>query len=104
MQVQAIAREKNVTIPADMLETAGKFGLRASALNAYIAMQGIFFTGFILRTLPYFRDRILADPLFLFKVGAEVLIDSGALAGRTYLTIDLRMEVLFAWPLLDEAT
>ncbi len=28
--------------------------------------------------MPYFRDRILADPLFLFKVGAEVVIDSGA--------------------------
>lgn len=36
------------------------------------------FTGFLCRTLPYFRDRILADPLFLFKVGAEVVIDSGA--------------------------
>ncbi len=27
--------------------------------------------------MPYFRDRILADNMFLFKVGAEVLIDSG---------------------------
>lgn len=31
----------------------------------------------IARSVPYLRDRILADPLFLFKIGAEVVIDSG---------------------------
>jgi hypothetical protein len=34
-------------------------------------------TSLIARNIPYLRDRILADKLFLFKVGAEVLIDSG---------------------------
>lgn len=43
-----------------------------------LCVQGLVFTGLLCRTMPYFRDRILADPLFLFKVGAEVVIDSGA--------------------------
>ncbi|KAG2423210.1 hypothetical protein HXX76_015467 [Chlamydomonas incerta] len=60
-----------------MLEVAKKFGLRSSVLNAFLAAQGLVFTGMLCRTMPYFRDRILADPLFLFKVGAEVVIDSG---------------------------
>lgn len=76
-EVEAFAVEKKISIPADMLEVAKKYGLRASVLNAFVAAQGLVFTGFLCRTLPYFRDRILADPLFLFKVGAEVVIDSG---------------------------
>ncbi|GFR48372.1 hypothetical protein Agub_g10262 [Astrephomene gubernaculifera] len=76
-EVEAAAAEKKVSLPADMLEIAKKYGLRSSVLNAFFAARGMFFTGFVVRTLPYFRDRILADPMFLFKVGAEVVIDSG---------------------------
>ncbi|KXZ42750.1 hypothetical protein GPECTOR_120g417 [Gonium pectorale] len=76
-EVEAFAAEKKLSLPADMLEVAKKYGLRSSVLTAFAAAQGLFITGFLVRTMPYFRDRILADPLFLFKVGAEVVIDSG---------------------------
>mmetsp|Transcript_1905 Transcript_1905/g.2968 ORF Transcript_1905/g.2968 Transcript_1905/m.2968 type:complete len:403 (-) Transcript_1905:443-1651(-) len=74
-QVEAFCKEKGVTLPADMLETTAKFGLRAKMLTAFCAQTG--FSGYLCRTMPYMRDRILADPLFLFKIGAEVVIDSG---------------------------
>ncbi|GIL81612.1 hypothetical protein Vretimale_1224 [Volvox reticuliferus] len=76
-EVEAFAAEKKMRLPADMLEVAKKYGLRLSVLNAFVAAQGLLLSGLLCRTMPYFRDRILADPLFLFKVGAEVLIDSG---------------------------
>lgn len=60
--------------------------LKSNMLNcghlSHLYAQGAFFTGFLMRTMPYFRDRIIADQLFLFKVGAEVLIDSGMYAGE----------------------
>ena len=40
-------------------------------------MQGMFLAGFLVRNVPFFRDRILMDKMFLFKVGAEIAIDSG---------------------------
>lgn len=49
-------------------------------LRLLIGLQAGGLAGLLVRTVPYFRDRILADNLFLFKIGAEVLIDSGALA------------------------
>lgn len=76
-EVEVFMKEKNIQLPADMLETAKKFGLRLSALNAYAAVQGTLLSGFLARSIPFFRDRILADPKFLFKVGVEVVIDSG---------------------------
>ena len=41
-------------------------------------MQRSRFGGWLARTLPFLRDRMLADPRFLFIVCAEVGIDSGA--------------------------
>eukprot|EP00197_Chlamydomonas_leiostraca_P015215 CAMPEP_0202886002 /NCGR_PEP_ID=MMETSP1391-20130828/41951_1 /ASSEMBLY_ACC=CAM_ASM_000867 /TAXON_ID=1034604 /ORGANISM="Chlamydomonas leiostraca, Strain SAG 11-49" /LENGTH=362 /DNA_ID=CAMNT_0049569265 /DNA_START=170 /DNA_END=1260 /DNA_ORIENTATION=+ len=76
-EVEAMCKDKGISLPQDMLEVAAKYGLRLSAVNTYFALQGAFFTGFLMRSMPYFRDRIIADQLFLFKVGAEVLIDSG---------------------------
>jgi hypothetical protein len=35
--------------------------------------------------MPFFRDRILSDPRFLFKVGAEVVIDSGEEVATNYI-------------------
>ena len=42
-----------------------------------LCAQSMFLTGFLARTIPFFRDRILADKMFLFKVGVEIVIDSG---------------------------
>lgn len=38
-QVEAWALKQNVDLPADMLQTAQKFGLRTSALTAYVKLQ-----------------------------------------------------------------
>lgn len=77
-EVEALCREKGVTLPADMLEIAKKYGLRLGVLNKFFSsVQAGFLTAFICKSIPYLRDRILADNLFLFKVGAEVVIDSG---------------------------
>ncbi|GFH08601.1 hypothetical protein HaLaN_03587 [Haematococcus lacustris] len=38
-QVEALALAKGVRLPADMLELAAKYGLRASALAAYFTAQ-----------------------------------------------------------------
>lgn len=38
-QVEALSKEKGISVPADMLEIAAKFGLRLSALNTYFSLQ-----------------------------------------------------------------
>jgi len=48
-------------------------------------MQAMFFSGFLARLIPFFRDRIMLDKLFLFKVFVEILIDSGKLGHILYL-------------------
>eukprot|EP00798_Chlamydomonas_sp_ICE-L_P006748 gene6748-3421_t len=75
-EVEAIMEEKNFRLPADMLATAAQQGLRASAVASYIAVKDKLFLGWLVATVPFFRDRILADPLFFFKVAAEIAIDS----------------------------
>jgi len=39
--------------------------------------QAGFFTRFFSKAFPAVRNRLLSDPRFLFKVGAEVAIDAG---------------------------
>lgn len=55
-------------LPADFLEAAAGEGLRRSALQAYLALQGSIFAGWLARLFPAFRDRLIADPRFFFKV------------------------------------
>ena len=38
-KVEAFMKEKNIKLPADMLEIAKQCGLRLSCLNAYVACQ-----------------------------------------------------------------
>jgi hypothetical protein len=40
-------------------------------------VQSLAFTGGLVQRFPWIRDRMIADDKFLFKVVAEVLIDSG---------------------------
>ena len=40
-------------------------------------MQAGFFTKYFSKAFPAVRNRLLSDPRFLFKVGAEVAIDAG---------------------------
>jgi len=37
--VEVLSKERGISLPADMLEIAAKYGLRLSALEAYIALQ-----------------------------------------------------------------
>lgn len=80
----AAAASKGIALPSDFLAAASSpGGLRASALASYAAL----FAGGgkalspIARALaaafPPVRDRLLRDPRYLFKVGAEVAIDAG---------------------------
>ena len=52
-------------------------GLRRGALTAYAALQRNALLGCLSRAVPAARDRLLADPRYLFIVVSEVLIDSG---------------------------
>lgn len=74
-----MAAAKGVSLPADWVAVAGQGGLRASVLQAYCKLAtGGALTGWLVRSVPAFRDRLIADRLFFFKVWAEVAIDSGA--------------------------
>jgi hypothetical protein len=42
-----------------------------------LLLQSLAFTGGLVQRFPWIRDRMIADDKFLFKVVAEVLIDSG---------------------------
>eukprot|EP00967_Tisochrysis_lutea_P067029 scaffold87504_cov18-Tisochrysis_lutea.AAC.3 len=67
-------------------------------MHAYVrGPQGGWLSGFLARSAPYFRDRMMADKMFLFKVGVEVLIDSGGvpiLVDKTLLWSRVRLLTL----------
>jgi len=59
-----------------MLEVAKAGGIRASAVAGFIAMSASTAALFFSRVFGHaIRDRIIADPRFLFKLGVEVGID-----------------------------
>lgn len=58
--------------------------------------NGGLLTGLIARNIPYLRDRILADKLFLFKVGSEVVIDSGEDGHDHWASSHLKVQVWHA--------
>lgn len=68
---------KGATLPLDMLEAAKTTGLRRLILTRYLDLQGSSWPlGFLMKYCGMLRNRMLADPSFLFKVGTEVVIDS----------------------------
>ncbi|KAH9613016.1 hypothetical protein KSS87_008649 [Heliosperma pusillum] len=69
--------KRGVTLPSDILEAAKNTGIRELLLMRYMDLQGsVGPLGFLMRHCPMLRDRMLADPAFLFKVGTEIVIDS----------------------------
>ncbi|KAK4764967.1 hypothetical protein SAY86_026057 [Trapa natans] len=65
-----------IKLPADMLDAAKTTGLPKVILERYLDLQGSSRPlGFLMKNLPMLRNRMLADPSFLFKLGAEVVID-----------------------------
>ncbi|CAL0302677.1 unnamed protein product [Lupinus luteus] len=68
---------RGATLPSDMLEAAKSVGIRKVLLLRYLDLQGSFWPlGFAMKSCAIIRNRMLADPAFLFKIGSEIVIDS----------------------------
>lgn len=80
-EAAAQCERNGVSLPEDVKTIAEAEGLRASVLDRYIALTRGNGGGALLATLfawfPAIRDRALADPAFLFKLGVEVWGDVG---------------------------
>lgn len=76
-EVMKVAETQGVNLPSDMLEAAKATGLRKLILTRYLDLQGSGWAlGFLMKYCAMLRNRMLADPSFLFKVGTEIVIDS----------------------------
>lgn len=76
-EVMKEVEARGATLPPDMLEAAKTIGIRRLYLLRYLDLQGaVWPIGALMKLCPLFRDRMLADPSFLFKVGTEIVIDS----------------------------
>nr|XP_043622535.1 protein RETICULATA-RELATED 1, chloroplastic-like [Erigeron canadensis] len=76
-EVMEVVESHGVNLPKDMSEAAKATGLRKLILTRYLDLQTSgWILGFLTRNFVMFRNRMLADPSFLFKVGAEMVIDS----------------------------
>ncbi|GJY06589.1 reticulata-related protein 1, chloroplastic [Tanacetum coccineum] len=72
-EVMKVVEEKGVELPGEMFEAAKGQGLREVLLTRYLDLQGSGWAlGFLTRNFAMFRNRMLADPSFLFKVGTEI--------------------------------
>eukprot|EP00252_Welwitschia_mirabilis_P001958 TRINITY_DN11922_c0_g2_i2.p1 TRINITY_DN11922_c0_g2~~TRINITY_DN11922_c0_g2_i2.p1 ORF type:complete len:308 (+),score=62.05 TRINITY_DN11922_c0_g2_i2:322-1245(+) len=70
-------KARGVVLPTDMAEVAKVEGLRQLILSRYLDLQGaVWPLGLAIRGCSVLRDRMLADPSFLFKVFTEITIDS----------------------------
>ncbi|KAJ3680252.1 hypothetical protein LUZ60_016530 [Juncus effusus] len=69
--------ERGVNLPADMLAAAESVGIRKILLFRYFDLLALPWPiAALIRSLAVLRNRMLADPSFLFKVGTEIVIDS----------------------------
>ncbi|PIN11675.1 hypothetical protein CDL12_15722 [Handroanthus impetiginosus] len=76
-EVMRETESRGASLPADMLEAAKTVGLRKVFLLRYLDLQGsVWPLGFLIRSSAMLRNRMLADPSFLFKLGTEIIIDS----------------------------
>ncbi|RAL52355.1 unnamed protein product [Cuscuta campestris] len=76
-EVMREAEARGTTLPADMLEAAKSIGIREVLLHRYLDLQGsVWPLGPAIRSCSMLRNRMLADPSFLFKVGTEIVIDT----------------------------
>lgn len=76
-EVMREADKRGATLPSDMLEAARTSGIRSLILSRYLGLQeSVWPLGFLMRYCSMLRNRMLADPSFLFKVGTEVVIDT----------------------------
>ncbi|CAN0926481.1 Protein RETICULATA, chloroplastic [Linum grandiflorum] len=80
LKFEEVMREteaRGATLPADMLEAAKSEGIRKLLLFRYLDLQGAGgVLGFLMKSCAILRNRMLADPSFLFKIGTEIVIDT----------------------------
>ncbi|XP_031104048.1 protein RETICULATA, chloroplastic [Ipomoea triloba] len=80
LKFEEVMREteaRGATLPADMLEAAKSAGIRKVLLLRYLDLQASAWpVGPAMRSFSMLRNRMLADPSFLFKVGTEIVIDT----------------------------
>ncbi|KAJ4841405.1 retention in endoplasmic reticulum protein 1 [Turnera subulata] len=77
-EVKKETEARGVSLPPDMLEAAKSIGIRKVLLLRYLELQGAgWLLGFAMKSCAMLRNRMLADPSFLFKIGTEIIIDSG---------------------------
>ncbi|KAJ7961361.1 Protein RETICULATA chloroplastic [Quillaja saponaria] len=80
MKYEEVMREVEAcgaSLPLDMLEAAKSVGIRKVLLLRYLDLQGsVWPLGFAMKSWSMLRNRMLADPSFLFKIGTEMVIDS----------------------------
>jgi hypothetical protein len=77
MQAAAIAAAAGTQLPQDFIALATSEGIKRSSVTRFCALQKDILAGLLSRLSPWFRDRLIYDHRFLFKVGAEIAIDSG---------------------------
>lgn len=76
-EVMKEVEKLGATLPSDILEAARTTGIRKLLLIRYLDLQGsVWPLGFLMRHCSMLRNRMLADPAFLFKIGTEIVIDS----------------------------
>ncbi|CAH9080070.1 unnamed protein product [Cuscuta epithymum] len=76
-EVMREAESRGAKLPADMLEAAKSVGIQKVLLLRYLDLQGsVWPLGPAIRSCSMLRNRMLVDPSFLFKVGAEIVIDT----------------------------
>ncbi|EES11134.1 hypothetical protein SORBI_3006G152000 [Sorghum bicolor] len=76
-EVLRLAAARGVVLPGDMMEAAKDAGIREVLLLRYFDLQAAPWPlGAMIRSFSMLRNRMLADPSFLFKVGTEIVIDS----------------------------
>ena len=77
-------------LPVDFVEAARCGALRRDTLTSFLALQAkLGSLAWILHRFGFVRDRLVYDDRFLFKMGAEVLIDSGC---ATFAEVKKRAE------------
>ncbi|URE15300.1 hypothetical protein MUK42_11946 [Musa troglodytarum] len=68
---------RGARLPSDMLEAAKASGIQKLLLYRYLDLQASAWPiGVAVKSCAIVRNRMLADPSFLFKVGTEIIIDS----------------------------
>jgi len=76
LQANKACESAGIKLPNDMAEIAAAEGIRPEAMNAFVElMTKKAWLGWLFAAIPAVRDRALADPAFLFKLGVEVLGD-----------------------------